>query len=365
MKQVVYVSNMPAPYRVPVYDLVQQSSQYKFDLVYLTASEPDRNWRTVFDRSFVHLMKSRTVSFKGRFIHWTPGLYEKLKSLSPDVIILTGYNPAHLVGAFYAIFHKTKLIIHTDGTMRSEANQSYWHRLIRRLLSFKVSAYIGTGESARELYVSHGAKAENIFISRLAVDNEMFRNNNPKLQKKEFDLIFVGRFEEIKRPLFVIDIAEKLSQSLGRTIHVVFIGSGSLDSSIRERLKNSKNISALLPGFVQPEHLPSWFHRSRVFVLPSTFEPWGLVANEAAAAGLPIVSTDVPGSVGEIIWDGVNGKVVSASATADEWALEIAEIISNSETMKNMSWSSERIVKEFTFSLASAGIKQAIFHAIQ
>ncbi len=49
------------------------------------------------------------------------------------------------------------------------------------------------------------------------------------------------------------------------------------------------------PGFLQVDELPRWYAHAGAFVLPSLLEPWGLVANEAAASGLPLVLSDRAG----------------------------------------------------------------------
>jgi glycosyltransferase involved in cell wall biosynthesis len=64
-------------------------------------------------------------------------------------------------------------------------------------------------------------------------------------------------------------------------------------------------------GFVQPTDLPEVFRRAGCFVLPSRFEPWGVVVHEATAAALPVVSTWVAGSALRLVLDGYNGVVMS------------------------------------------------------
>jgi glycosyltransferase involved in cell wall biosynthesis len=66
-----------------------------------------------------------------------------------------------------------------------------------------------------------------------------------------------------------------------------------------------------LLGFVQPSRLPDVVARSGCLVLPSRFEPWGVVVHEAAAAGLPIVCTWVCGASTRFVVDGHNGVVMS------------------------------------------------------
>jgi len=65
-----------------------------------------------------------------------------------------------------------------------------------------------------------------------------------------------------------------------------------------------------LLDFVQPAHLPELMKEARCLVLPSRWEPWGVVIHEAAAAGLPIIATYPCGATTMFVRDGVNGYVV-------------------------------------------------------
>jgi glycosyltransferase involved in cell wall biosynthesis len=67
-----------------------------------------------------------------------------------------------------------------------------------------------------------------------------------------------------------------------------------------------------LHGFLQPRELANLLHRSSCLVLPSRFEPYGVVVHEAAAAGLPLLVSNVAGAVPGLVQDGSNGWVVPA-----------------------------------------------------
>ncbi len=67
-----------------------------------------------------------------------------------------------------------------------------------------------------------------------------------------------------------------------------------------------------MAGFVRPADLPALLERFGCLVLPSTFEPWGVVVQEAAASGLPVVCTDACGASTRLVLDGYNGRVVPA-----------------------------------------------------
>jgi glycosyltransferase involved in cell wall biosynthesis len=69
-------------------------------------------------------------------------------------------------------------------------------------------------------------------------------------------------------------------------------------------------------GFVQPDDLPAVLGRAGCLVLPSRFEPWGVVVHEAAAAGLPVVCTRACGASTRLVLDGYNGAVVGTGDVA-------------------------------------------------
>jgi glycosyltransferase involved in cell wall biosynthesis len=62
-------------------------------------------------------------------------------------------------------------------------------------------------------------------------------------------------------------------------------------------------------GFVQPSELPRYIKDTGVFVLPSRFEPWGVVVHEFAAAGFPIICTDEVGTRTSFTENNLNGYI--------------------------------------------------------
>jgi glycosyltransferase involved in cell wall biosynthesis len=60
-------------------------------------------------------------------------------------------------------------------------------------------------------------------------------------------------------------------------------------------------------GFQAPESLPRFFARADVFVLPSRYDGWGVVVNQALGAGLPIVCSDQVGAGFDLVVEGENG----------------------------------------------------------
>jgi glycosyltransferase involved in cell wall biosynthesis len=63
-------------------------------------------------------------------------------------------------------------------------------------------------------------------------------------------------------------------------------------------------------GFVQPSQLPDVYADAGCLILPSSFEPWGVVIHEATAAGLPVICTTSCGAGVHLVQDHYNGYVV-------------------------------------------------------
>jgi glycosyltransferase involved in cell wall biosynthesis len=78
-------------------------------------------------------------------------------------------------------------------------------------------------------------------------------------------------------------------------------------------------------GFIQPAALPALMAEAGAFVLPSLSEPWGVVLQEAAAAGLPLISTEACGAAVHLLRDGHNGYLVSPE-NVDELAARMHDL---------------------------------------
>jgi len=96
----------------------------------------------------------------------------------------------------------------------------------------------------------------------------------------------------------------------------------TLPEEVRGRIENA--------GFESPEALPAFFARADVFVLPSRYDGWGVVVNQALGAGLPILVSDQVGSGYDLVTVGENGDIFRAGDMAD-LAEKMRSFITNPE----------------------------------
>jgi 1,2-diacylglycerol 3-alpha-glucosyltransferase len=128
--------------------------------------------------------------------------------------------------------------------------------------------------------------------------------------------LFVGRFAPEKNLARLLDAYAGYRQTTGQSAWgLVLVGSGPQEMELRARAKELSGV--VFAGFQQKDTLLPYFGLASCLVLPSISEPWGLVVNEAMAAGLPVLVSHRCGCVPELVQPGVNGYVCDPLDTED------------------------------------------------
>ena len=117
--------------------------------------------------------------------------------------------------------------------------------------------------------------------------------------------LFTGKLIGRKRPLDLIAAAAK-NRAAGNS-HVILVGDGALLETCRNAIAANKLTNVHLVGFKNQSELPAYYATADVLVLPSEYETWGLVVNEAMACGLPCIVSDACGAAADMILEGKTG----------------------------------------------------------
>src|SRR5262249_32896590 len=127
-------------------------------------------------------------------------------------------------------------------------------------------------------------------------------------------------------------------------------------------LPNSRGAEIVFFGQASQEQLPALYALAKVFLFPTTQDAWGIVANEASAAGLPVIVSPAAGAAGELVVDGVNGHVLDLDV--DAWATAAARLLGDEERWQRFSERASAQAKCFTFEAAARGIADAVWFSV-
>jgi 1,2-diacylglycerol 3-alpha-glucosyltransferase len=176
------------------------------------------------------------------------------------------------------------------------------------LLKILGDMFFVSGKCAYEHFTEkYGVNPSKIVSGYSVVDNAHFEiSSDAIISNSSKELLCVARYSEEKNLLKLIKAFEKSLLSENYILRLVG------DGPLRELLQNYIDQHALdkkiiLTGWLNYHELPQLYLQATAFILPSTFEPWGLVVNEAMAAGLPIMLSDTCGCLPDLLVEDENG----------------------------------------------------------
>ena len=359
--RVAIVTNTPAPYRLPVWGALAREPDIDLHVLFCSGREPNRAW-DLGEFHFHHeFLKERYATLAGRYVHVNPDVWQALGRIRPALIVTNGFNPTHLLAFAWARRHGALHVAMTDGTVLSEASLSAPHRIVRRHVYARSAAFVGASDGSFELFRGYGVAPRAMFKSHLCADNATFLAEPPR--ERDIDLMFCGRFIEIKQPLFALQVACAAARRLGRRVRMLWLGSGELEGVLREATAfNSDLVQGEFAGFARQAELPGHYARARLLLFPTLGDTWGVVANEACAAGVPVLTCPVAGVAGELVRDGESGFVLPLEL--ERWADTVARLLTDDAGRESMARRARELVQPYSYGNAAAGLAAALRHAM-
>jgi len=355
----VIVTNVPAPYRVPVWRRVAETKGINLDLIFCASQHIDTSLNASNYGFNNHFLSGRYKIMERRFMHSDIGVWTLLNQLQPDVVITTGYIPTFLFAFFWALTHGVPHVAMSDGTANSEKSLSFLHRWVRRFVLSRSAAFVGACEGSSDLFRQYGVAEHQIHKAYLCADNERFSCPVPAAP---IDFVFCGRFVAHKRPLFAMQVAREVAVRLGRRTSIDFVGSGIMETEMRAYADEiAEFVDCRFLGYASQSVLPQRYADAKLFLFPSEWDPWGVVANEACASGLPIIVSPYAGVAGELVVDGKNGYV--RELDVKQWAEVSVKLLTDEALYKSYSQNSREQVAEYSFENSALGLTDAIRQA--
>ena len=299
----VYLTNTPSFYKLKLCDAITRRGASVLIVFYGYGSEAVNTVLTGddtfgFDYTFLH---TGDASRRG---HWRTfwRLTRLLSGVSWRRLLFSGWlAPEYNIACFLTPRGRNAVVCEStvwDISLRGLQGA------VKRAIIGRMSAALPSGQPHREFFESIG------FAGRLEVTGSVgIFNKGPRRAKAAHDgprrYIYVGRLIDVKGVDLLIDVFNALGKPL------TIVGAGPLEKELRARARGNITFT----GFIDNEALGEVYQAHDVFILPSRYEPWGLVVEEAIYWGLPVIVSDRVGSSTDMVRDLGTG-VVFASGSA-------------------------------------------------
>ena len=308
--KVVCYSVIPSPYQRDLFGKLASLAEIDLSVFYWESSVSDSPWPEEALQSYEQVMPGHCLIWgDSRFFlnwHWP-------RFRQADVVILNGYMNSVV-----------QLILHTQA---KTLPCIFWgEKIVAESGGIKgqIQKVFVKGLDNCSTMVAIGSKAEQdyhqlfpnkpVFNIPYHCDLASFSQQRPDRPREPVTILFCGQMILRKGVDLLLQAFQRLLEQ-GYIAKLLLVGREAELPQMLEDLPEQVQQQIEFAGFQAPEDLPHFFHRADIFVLPSRYDGWGVVVNQALGAGLPIICSDAVGAAQDLIEPGVNGFTFPAGDT--------------------------------------------------
>ncbi len=377
--RVLLVSSHPVQYASPLYRLYESDPRVDVTVAYCSLqgaeAAPDADFGVSFawdvplldGYEWVHpANRSPRPATKGFFGLVNLGLWNLIRTGQFDVVVCYGYRAVSFwIASIAAKWYGSRLVFTTDAHSWDVQRGSKWKSVLKRVIVPRIFSFGDAVLAPSSATAAHlrqlGVDEQRIFLTPYVVDNEFFARtvDGSRLHLRRLwgvpddapVALYVAKLVPWKRPQDLLNATARVEG-----LHVVIAGSGILRPEL-EALAAQNDLAGRVHflGFVNQRQLPAIYAASDFLVLPSEYEPFGVVVNEAFASGRTAIVSDACGSVGDLVKDGETGYVVSVGDLETlvlrlkslAWDDELRASLSENANSRIESWSPAANVDAF------------------
>jgi glycosyltransferase involved in cell wall biosynthesis len=270
----------------------------------------------------------------GRDSFWglrNPGVWKLIREGQFDAILCyVGYvRSTFWISLFAAKLSRAAFLFGTDSATLTSRGGHSWKRIVKRILwpfLFRLADQVIVPSSGgRELMRKLGLPDNRVTLTPYVVDNDWWLSASAGIDRDavrtswgalqgDSVILFCAKLQPWKRPSDLLHafVEAKLPNAI-----LVFAGEGSLRTELETEVAALGLCSRVrFLGFVNQSKLPAVYKSVDIMVLPSEYEPFAVVVNEAMCCGCPVITSDRVGAAVDLVVHGRTGFVYPCGDTA-------------------------------------------------
>ncbi|WP_248341914.1 glycosyltransferase family 4 protein [Anaeromyxobacter paludicola] len=303
-----------------------------------------------------------------------------LEEESPDVVGIHGWAVAEALSALAWCKRRRRVAVLMSDSQEHDCARNIFKETGKAWIVRRFDAALVGGPTHADYLVRMGMDPGRIALGYDVVDNAYFAEGAARARavatklRRELALperyfLCSARFIPKKNLSCLLEAYGIYRRGAGKSAwQLVLLGDGPLRSELEAtRGRLGLKDTVLMPGFKQYAELPSYYGLASGFVLPSTTEQWGLVTNEAMAAGVPVLVSEAAGSAA-LVRPGVNGFTFPPTTPALAAAMsELARDAGRADAMGTQAagdverWGGDAFVKGFMTAMRAGDRRYRVF----
>jgi glycosyltransferase involved in cell wall biosynthesis len=363
--RVAYIAGEPSPWRAPHLDRIGAHPEIDLSVIYAATTVQRREWELELKHSPLVLSGPSIPAM--RLLHHdyplTPQIWRLLNRERFDVLVIGGWSlMATQLAIIWARTHGVPYLIVSENHLRE--NRPRWIEGVKRLVLPHVvppaAGHLVTGTLSREHQLHYGARADAITVFPNTIDVEEYSRRAEELRERRAEIrrglgipedavavTQVCRFIPFKGLDDAVEAVALAQKRVARSLHLLLVGAGPLRDELEARAAQL-GVPVTFTGWRAGDALLEAYAATDIFMLLSRREPWGIVVNEAASFGLPLILTEGVGAGPDLLVPGENGELV-VSGDIENAASAIARLASDASLRERYGRRSRELVAPWGF----------------
>jgi glycosyltransferase involved in cell wall biosynthesis len=303
-----FISIVPSPYQRDLFGALAARDDIELRVYYMEAASPDSPWPEAPLRPFEQIMRGFWAPFRGARVHVNWPLPDLTGA---DFTVLGSFSSLTAQWLMRSRLARARWLFWGE---RLRGQPGGWRHVAQASLLAplaRATAIVGIGREAELDYARRFPEARHFCVPYYCDISGFLDTPRERDTDAPITFFFCGQMIRRKGVDLLLSAFDRLIAS-GIEARLLLVGREAELPLFLSALRPPARALVRYEGFHAPERLPEFFAQSDVFILPSRYDGWGVVVNQALAAGLPVITSDAVGAGMDLVEEGVNGSRFAA-----------------------------------------------------
>jgi glycosyltransferase involved in cell wall biosynthesis len=307
--KVLYLYTEVMGYNIPIFECLVKRYGASVEVVHWDANK---------NTPYVPNATAKNIHFHPRSNFTPQSLCDFATKLQPDLVYTSGWqDPGYRLALKKLKASGVPIVMGLDSQWNNSLRQRLGAKLIRYFYKERYFSYAWVpGPLQVECAARLGFKHHEIIHHLLTGNEAVFSLAAAALRQEKTEtyprrFLYVGRLTESKGLDLLIKAFKQYRAHALNPWELTCIGNGPLEDQLRQQ----EGIT--VENFADQATLAQRARQAGAFVLPSRYEPWGVVVHEFAMAGLPLLLSEQVGARHQFLIEGLNGYAFESEAVDD------------------------------------------------